>query len=172
MAGPGYLILAPKESFSNAEDAISAMIQRALYEDEEWINDYCKRFKDEDIIWLTNEFLLPIYAKQEIRSISPEKFRKEYDYVINMNTRFTHIREDKTSYEGFLTEGITKNGDDINDYSNFDPLRDEELQECYAVFDSEENRTEYFAISQANYIYLFWFWPHEKLSPFRGWKSV
>lgn len=171
MAGPGYLVVVPKESFSSAQDAMTAMIQRILYEDEEWTNNYCIRFTEEDIKWLTNDFLIPVYAKQEIRQISPDKFRTEYDYIINLNTRYTHIREDKTSFEGYYTEGITKNGEDIADYINFDPIHGEVLEECYSVFDNEQNRTEYFAISPLHYIYLFWFWPHEKLSPFRGWKD-
>lgn len=170
MAGPGYLIIAPKEAFTKAEEAMAAMIQRILYEDEEWINDYCKRFTDEDIIWLTNDFLVPIYSMQEIMEITSEKFRKEYNYIINISTRYTCINEDRTSFEGFHTEGIAKNGVGIENYSTFDPLSDEVPEECFAIFDNEQNRTEYFAITPEHYIYLFWFWPHEKLSPFRGWK--
>jgi hypothetical protein len=170
MAGPGYLVIAPKDAFSNPEDAITAMIQRILYEDEEWTKDYCTRFTDDDIKWLTNDFLLPIYAMQEIRKITREKFRKEYDYLVNIGTRYTHINEDKSSFEGYLNKGIAKNGEEITDYINFDPLRDIDEGDCYAIFDNEKDRTEYFAVSPDYYIYLFWFWPHEKLSPFRGWK--
>jgi len=167
MAGPGYLVTGSKELFSSPEEAMIAMVQKILYEDEEWAGDYCNSFEDEDIAALTKNILIPVYALQEIREIDPDKFRKEYNILINSATRTTYFREDSTSYAGFETEGIAKNGTPITDYANFDPLRDEVIEKSFAVFDGEQDRTEYFALSAGYYIYLFWFWPHNNLMPFR-----
>lgn len=152
--GIGVLLIANRNQFSNAQEALMILIQRLDCNDDE-ISGFNNSSK-EDISLITTNCLIPFYRNKQIKSSTVDVFQMEYNNILEWEIDFAKGLPGMAHLYPEPWFGIKYNGEAVADLDEFDPLKDEEILESY-YFENEWNSREFFAVSKENYIYLDWF---------------
>lgn len=151
--GIAKLLIADRKQFSNNEEALIILLQRFLYEEEEW-TDFAN-FSTDDVRQFTSNFLLPHYGNSEFLSLSIDEFQQSYKEILESEKEFAVKLPGLTHMYPEPWFGIKLNKENVTDLESFDPLQQEEILECF-YFKNEWDDKQYFAISRHNYIFFNW----------------
>lgn len=152
--GIATLLITDRNAFSNPSEALLFLMQRLLFEREEW-NDY-KNFTVDDIAQFTTYYLLPDYSKLDLNPLEIDAFKKEYRMILDSQIAFAKKIPELQHLYSDPWFGIKCNKENVTHLTNFNPIKGETLENCF-YFKNEWDNKEYFAISKKNYIYFDWF---------------
>jgi hypothetical protein len=151
--GVGILLIADRKQFSGKEEALIILLQRFLFEEEEWNN--FANFSTEDTRQFTSNFLIPYYGESQLLPFRTNEFQQSYKDILDSEKEFAGKLAGLTHMYPEPWFGIKLNKENVTDLENFDPLQQEEILECF-YFKNEWDDKQYFANSRHNYIFLNW----------------